>query len=529
MKEYPERASFYGDKRYADRITDQSIEAIERRYDDLAARLAEVEAIADEQLSEGDRLNRAIFERMLRDEVEGREFRDYLLPIQARSGPQFYGDIARNISFNSDEDYEAWLSRMAQFPKMIDRVIEVLREGVASGIVHPKVVMQRVPAQLEKQLTGNPADSSFYASFASNRKFADRGMESIRSHIIPAFGKLRDFFVAEYLPNCLGDVGVWQLPQGAERYAYAIREQTTTSLSAKEIHDIGLQQVQLLRERMERCKERAGFNGTLDEFFRFLRTDPRFFFSTGGELLSAYRAMAKEIDLQLVKVFSKLPRTPYGVTPIPMDSAPDTTTAYYMPPAADGSRAGQHFVNLYKPETRPKWEMMTLSLHEAVPGHHLQIAYAMELGEMSEFRKHGHFTGYIEGWAMHAETLGYDMGFFEDPYYEFGHLTYMMWRAVRLVVDTGIHAFRWKREQAIEYFMQNAAKQEHDVINEIDRYIVWPGQALAYMIGYLKVNELKERALSSGQTLKQFHEAILDLGPLPLDVLDTELAKFAKQ
>jgi uncharacterized protein (DUF885 family) len=436
--------------------------------------------------------------------------------------------MARNLSFDGDDDYESWLSRMSQFPNMIDQVIETLREGIANGIVHPKIVMQRVPAQLEKQMSGDPTESSFYAPFLSSEKFASRGLESIRSHIIPAFGKLRHFFLSEYLPKCLDDVGVWQLPLGEERYAYAIREQTTTNLSAKEIHEIGLRQVELLRERMEHCKNRAGFSGNLDEFFHFLRADPRFFYPTGDELLTAYRAMAKEIDLQLVKVFSKLQRTPYGVTPIPMDSAPDTTTAYYMPPAADGSRAGQHCVNLYKPETRPKWEMMTLSLHEAVPGHHLQIAYAMELGDIPKFRKVGHFTGYIEGWAMHAETLGYDMGFFEDPYYEFGHLTYMMWRAVRLVVDTGIHAFRWKREQAIEYFMQNAAKQQHDVINEVDRYIVWPGQALAYMIGYLKVKELKERALSSGKTLKQFHEAILDLGPLPLDVLEGEMARFSK-
>lgn len=523
MREYPERASFYGDKRYGDRVTDSSIEAIERRYDKLTARTSAVEAISENGLSQEDRLNRRVFLRMLSDEIDGRPYRDYLLPIQARSGPQFYGDIARNLSFETDDDYEAWLSRMAQFPKMIDQVIDLLREGIASGIVHPKIVMQRVPAQLKKQLETDPRDSAFFVPFVNKTNFADRAESCIQQQIKPSFLKLYDYFVSEYLPNCLDDVGVWQLPQGEERYAYAIRDQTTTNLSAKEIHQIGLEQVQLLRERMENCKVRARFDGTLDEFFQFLRTDSQFFFETGEELLTAYRAMAKEIDLQLVKVFSKLPRTPYGVTPIPMESAPDTTTAYYMPPAADGSRAGQHFVNLYKPETRPKWEMMTLSLHEAVPGHHLQIAYATELGDMPKFRKHGHFTAYIEGWAMHAETLGYDMGFFDNPYYEFGHLTYMMWRSVRLVVDTGIHAFRWKREQAIEYFMQNAAKQKHDVINEIDRYIVWPAQALAYKIGYLKVNELKERALRAGKTIKQFHKAILDLGPLPLDILESEM------
>jgi len=523
MRQYPERASFFGDKRYRDRVTDHSIEAIERRYDELTARKSAAEAISESGLSQEDRLNRRVFLRMLSDEIDGRPFRDYLLPIQARSGPQFYGDIARNLRFETDDDYEAWLSRMAQFPKMIDQVIDLLREGIASGIVHPKVVMQRVPTQLKKQLETDPTESAFFVPFVNKTNFAVRAESCIQQHIKPSFLNLHDYFVSEYLPNCLDDVGVWQLPQGEERYAYAIREQTTTNLSAKEIHKIGLEQVQLLRERMENCKVRARFDGTLDEFFQFLRTDPQFFYKTGEELLTAYRAMAKEIDLQLVKVFSKLPRTPYGVTPIPMESAPDTTTAYYMPLAVDGSRAGQHFVNLYKPETRPKWEMMTLSLHEAVPGHHLQIAYATELGDMPEFRKHGHFTGYIEGWAMHAETLGYDMGFFDNPYYEFGHLTYMMWRAVRLVVDTGIHAFRWKREQAIEYFMQNAAKQEHDVINEIDRYIVWPAQALAYKIGYLKVKKLKERALKAGKTIKQFHKSILDLGPLPLDILENEM------
>jgi uncharacterized protein (DUF885 family) len=405
----------------------------------------------------------------------------------------------------------------------------------------PRVLMQRVPAQIAAQVVADPIESPFYRPFkrfpaavsqADREALAARAQVLIRDRVVPAYQAFGRFFNDAYLPRTRSTIAATDRPDGQAYYAFLARSYTTTALSAEEIHQTGLAEVARIRAAMEKVKSEAGFEGSLEAFFTFLRTDPRFFKKTPAELLAAYEAVSKRIDPEMVKVFRKLPRLPYGVRPIPSHVAPDTTTAYYQPGASDGSRPGFYYVNLYRPEMRPTWEMVPLSLHEAVPGHHHQFALGLELPDAPTFRRTAYFVAYSEGWGLYAEQLGYDMGLYDDPYDRFGQLVYEMWRAVRLVVDTGMHAKGWSREQAIAYFKANAAKTEQDIVNEIDRYIGTPGQALAYKIGQLRISGLRAQAqktLGERFDLRDFNDAVLSTGSVPLAVLESHMGQWIAQ
>ena len=381
-------------------------------------------------------------------------------------------------------------------------------------------------------MVGDPTKSAFYKPFlkfpdsiaqADRDKLQAEAKRIIAADVVPAYRSFQVYFNEQYLPKTRESIAATELPDGKAYYDFLARYYTTTGLTAEQIHAIGLKEVARIRAEMEKVKVQTGFKGSLPEFFTYLRTDPRFFHKTPAELLTAYQALSKRIDPELVKISRIIPRMPYGVRAIPDSIAPDTTTAYYQPGATDGSRAGFYYVNLYKPEMRPIWEMVPLSLHEAVPGHHFQFARGMEMPDAPMFRKTAYFVAYGEGWGLYAEQLGTEMGLYEDPYDRFGQLTYEMWRAVRLVVDTGIHAKGWTREQAIAYFKDNAAKTDQDIINEIDRYIGTPGQALAYKIGQLKISELRakaEKALGPKFDLRDYNDTVLETGSVPLEALE---------
>jgi uncharacterized protein (DUF885 family) len=532
MEQNPEEASTLGDRRWNDRWADASLAAIEKRRQHSLDALAQLKKIDRQKLSAADQLNYDLFQKDLETDIEEYKFRTYLLPLNQRGGIQTADELDELLRFQTVKDYEDWIARLNALPTSMTQTITLMREGMKAHMMWPKIVMSRVTAQIDKQLVANPDDSSFFKPFkeypdsipASEReRLTAQAREAISKNVVPAYRQLKEFFAGEYLPASFDQVGVWQMPQGAELYAFEARKYTTTKMTPEEIHQKGLSEVARIRAEMQAIMTKVGFQGTLKEFFQKLRTDPQFYYKSPEELLNAYRALAKRIDPNLVKVFRTLPRMPYGVTPIADNIAPDTTTAYYNQPAADGSRPGLYYVNLYKPETRPKYEMMALSLHESVPGHHLQLALAQELGELPNFRRYGGYTAFIEGWGLYAESLGDEMGLYDDPYSKFGQLTYEMWRAVRLVVDTGMHYMKWDRQKAIDYFLDNAAKTELDVVNEIDRYITDPGQALAYKIGELKIKELRARAsreLGATFDVREFHDAVLLSGAVPLDVLE---------
>ena len=541
LTQYPERRLEYGDRSGNDQWTNMSLGAFQKRYEDEGRFVQRLEQIEPATLSADAQVNRAMLLRQLRDNLTEYEDGLYLIALDMRSGPQHRHSMIDTLPMQSAQDHEDWLNRLRGLPQQLSQYRALLSEGISRDRTQAQIVMSRVPSQIANLITDDASDSPFYRAFATMPEEIDSDTRTalqtaaatvIDEQINPALQALLKFLESDYLPAARPP-GIGALPGGKQVYSHLAQHFTTTELTPDEIHEIGLREVARIRGEMETVIDTVGFDGDIAAFNEFLRTDPQFYYETPEALLEGYQAVSKRLDPGLVNLFGKLPRAPYGVRPIPDEEAPDTTTAYYMRSAIDGSRPGWYYVNLYQPEVRPKFEMEVLSVHESVPGHHLQISLAQELTGLPEFRRNGGFTAFIEGWGLYSERLGYDMGLYEDPYSRYGQLVNDMWRAVRLVVDTGIHYFGWSRQKAIDYFIANAAKSEADIINEIDRYIGWPGQALAYKIGQMKMLELRgeaETALGEDFDIRAFHDHMLGAGALPLDILERRMDDWlAKQ
>jgi uncharacterized protein (DUF885 family) len=535
LESNPQMASSMGDTRYNHLWPDLSIKALTEIHLAEGQFLVQLASINRDLLPEEEQLNYDLFQQSYQQRLDAWQYKTWLMPINQRGGVQTADQLADALRFTTIKDYANWIARLRAVGVLVDQNIELMQQGMADGWVQPRIIMQRVPAQIETQIVTDPADSGFYRPFLNfpdsissedQDRLQQMARKSIAEVVVPAYKKLQTFFVNQYLPACQDTVGAWALPDGRNFYEFRTRLYTSTDMTPDEVHQRGLEEVQRIRGQMQGIIDELEFKGSFRDFLEFLRTDPQFYYQDPEELYQAYLATAKRIDPELVNLFGRLPRNPYGVRPIPEASAPDTTTAYYMRGAADGSRAGYYYVNLYRPETRPKYEIEVLTVHEAVPGHHLQISLAQELGEIPKFRRYQGATAFVEGWGLYSESLGSQLGLYKDPYSRFGQLTYEMWRAVRLVVDTGIHYRGWSRQQAIDFFMENAAKSELDIVNEIDRYIAWPGQALAYKIGEIRIKELRETAstrLGDAFNIKEFHDVLLGAGALPLDLLSKRM------
>ena len=532
LKDDPEFSSWLGDYRYADRWQDLSLAAIKNRVEHKREVLGRLGLIDPKKLSPKDRTSYELFQREYRNAVDGHKYGWYHVPLNQRGGIQDASSLAAAMAFDSVKDYENWIARLDRFPRSMNQTIALLQGGIERKIVHHRKVMTRVPAQIRRQIVNDPQTSLFYKPFLDmpdsiseddRLRLQKKAKDAIQTKVSPAYQKLLLFFEEVYLPACFEKAGFWQIPSGREFYAFKTKQFTTTNMTPDEIHKIGLDEVARIRGEMQEVMKQVGFKGTFMEFLEHLRADQRYYYRDPNRLLAEYKAICRRIEPKLPKMFGRLPKTPYQLEPIPEHLAPDTTTAYYRRPSADGSRGGTYFVNLFRPETRPKYEMEVLSVHEAVPGHHLQIAISQELEGIPEFRRYGGYTAFIEGWGLYSERLGYELGLYKDPYSRFGQLTYDMWRAIRLVVDTGIHHKGWTRDEAIHFFAINAAKSMHDIENEIDRYIAWPGQALAYKIGQLKILELRKKAekeLGDKFNLSDFHDTVLGQGAVTLSVLE---------
>jgi uncharacterized protein (DUF885 family) len=551
MVEYPELATAAGFPGQNRRWSDDSPAGIETRKKHLHESAAALKGFSRDSLPHAEQINYDLYSDLLSTAEEGLQYGDDPLPFrnvvphnnwmpisQMGGVQQGAAETISTMPNRSVADYENILARLEALPTYVEQQQTSLQEGLKRGYTPPKLMLRDVPKQIADLIPADPLASALLEPFKNfsveipeqeRTRLTNRATEIYRARVAPAFQKLHDYVVSTYLPACRESIAATALPNGAEGYAFHVRWQTTTHLTPQEIHEIGLSEVKRIRADMDKVIASTNFKGSFHEFTEFLRNDPRFYFDKPDDLVNGYRIIAKKIDPELAHLFGKLPRLPYGVTPIPDFKAPSQTTAYYQAGAPSVGRPGYYFVNAYNLHARPKWEMEALSLHESVPGHHLQISLAQEMENEPEFRKQVGYSAFVEGWALYCESLGEELGMYKDPYSKFGQLSYEMWRAVRLVVDTGMHAQGWTRDQAIQFFKDNTGKTDQDITVEVDRYIVWPGQALAYKLGQLKIRELRAQAEKRQGTkfnVRAFHDAVLENGALPLNVLTAHIENW---
>ena len=542
LQSNPLFATNQGDHRFNDRLPESDLDALERRYRQNREFLHRLESVNRDRLGEDSRLNYDIFRIQIGNSLRAYELNDHLLPLNGWwDYHAVIADLGNRVPLNTTEDYENYLSRIAAIPAYNRGYIERMEAGLEAGFVRPKTVFEDYLASIEAHIVDDPEESNLFAPFENfpsgiqeedRDRLAEEARNSIDRYVIPEFERLRDFLRDQYIPNAADEIGITALPGGEEYYQYLVEMYTTMEITPDEIHQTGLDEVARIRSEMMEIVEEAGFGDDFDGFVEYLRTEPKFYAETPEELMKETAYVLKLMDGKLPELFKTLPRLPYGIMPVPNYLAPRTATAYYSRGAADGTRAGFYAVNTYDLQSRPLYEVTALSLHEAVPGHHLQIALQQELEDLPRFRTVAGFTAYTEGWALYSERLGLEVGMYDDPYQNFGRLSYEMWRALRLVVDTGMHAMGWSRDEAIDYMASNSALSLHNIRSEVNRYIFWPGQALAYKMGELKIRELRQLAeeeLGDDFDVREFHDVVLLSGAVPLSVLEENVMRWIRE
>lgn len=539
LRVHPELATHTGDNRYSDRLSDYSAKFIADDLQHSEEMLARIEAIDTADFPESEKLNKALMVRSLREEIESAKFKDWEMPATQFDGPHLaYAGLSSDTPFRSVKDYEDYLSRLHQLPRVFDQVTEDMRLGMRDHVMPPKYLLEKVGAQAQKIADDTPEKSPFSQpvlkfskeiSEVEQKRLREEILAAVRNEVSPAYGKFAAFVRTEYAPKGRTELGVWALPEGDARYRFAVRTMTTTDLSPEEIHQMGLKQVSEIEGDMLTIAQQQGFSD-LKTFNEHIRNDRHFYATSGQQLLDLYQHYADQMYEKLPQLFGRLPKNKLVVVPMETYRSADAVPADYSIGAGDNSLPGRINVNEYDPPKRLLLNVEAIAYHEGVPGHHLQFSIANELTDLPAFRKFGvYYNAYAEGWAFYAERLGKEVGFYQDPYSDYGRLENEMWRSVRLVLDTGVHYKHWSREQMVDFFRKHTAIDEQSIQTEVDRYIAWPGQALSYKLGQMKILELRERArheLGSGFDIRTFHDAVLDQGGLPLDVLEEKVDRW---